>query len=117
MKGRKRKRKTCGEDADDGSILLSLPEEALRHILSYSLLSSLGVGWNGWSDVPSIANGCSIFRELVDFMTYARIGGPDRFIDARVGFLQNLLNSSWMRPSKIEGAACYLEVGPCMEEE
>ena len=85
--------------------LLSLPEEALNNIISYSLPRKECQVWE-WIGI--LSQTCTSFRQLAqtyaptrivlkDFRCYTRLYNSDRSVDVRVGFLQSLQDFSWKR--------------------
>jgi len=85
--------------------LLSLPDEALSNIISYSMPRKECQVWEG---IGILSQTCKSFRRfaqtyaptrivLKDFKIYCPISGSDRSVDARVGFLSSLRDCSWKR--------------------
>ena len=86
--------------------LLSLPDEALNNIISYSLPQRECQIWE-WIGI--LNQTCRSLRrfaqtyvptniELKDFECYTHLNsGSDRSIDVRIGFLQSLHDASWKR--------------------
>ena len=87
------------------STILTLPNETLSHILSYSLPRKECQVWE-WIGIMSQT--CRSFRQIAqtqhvptcmylsDFEQYQRLAGGI-IVDARVGILQSLLRYSWKR--------------------
>ena len=85
--------------------LLSLPDEALNNIISYSLPQKECQVWE-W--IGRLSHTCRSFRRfaqtyaptrivLKDFARYSCLNSSERYVDNRVGFLQSLRDCSWKR--------------------
>lgn len=83
--------------------LLSLPNEALNHILSYSIPQKECQIWE-WIGIISQTSSLRRLAKsyaptrivLKDFISYCPISGSEGF-DARIGFLRSLRDCSWKR--------------------
>jgi len=85
--------------------LLSLPDEALNNIISYSLPQKECQVWEWIGILSQTCRSLQRFAQtytptrivLKDFKYYTRLSNNEGCVDARVGFLRSLRDCSWKR--------------------